>query len=366
MQRLKASVQNDDATPSPAVASGAVQPPRPDLKTLMRHGSRAWARYGVVWALLLVIVGARLIYPEFLSSVNISNLLTENAPTGFVAVGMTLLLLTGAFDLSAGAVLALCAVVYANASNHVALAVAALLALGIGAGAGLINGLIVTRLRVNPFIATLGTASVFGGAGLLYTGGQAITANKPSFQTLGNGDWLGVPLNVVILAIVAGLAALVLSQTRFGRAIYAVGGNAEASRLCGIRVDGLRVTTYVVVGVCAAIGGMVVSSTLGVVQSTVGANTSLSAIAIVVVGGTSLLGGEGAMWRTVCGFLILATIQNVLDAKAVNSSWQAMITGGIIVGAVAIDMAAGRYQLRRSRRLAESISGSPGVPEAAP
>ena len=112
----------------------------------MRHVTRL-ARYGVVWALLLVIVGARLIYPEFLSSVNISNLLTENAPTGFVAVGMTLLLLTGAFDLSAGAVLALCAVVYANASNHVALAVAALLALGIGAGACLINGLIVTRLR---------------------------------------------------------------------------------------------------------------------------------------------------------------------------------------------------------------------------
>jgi ribose transport system permease protein len=108
---------------------------------------------------------------------------------------------------------------------------------------------------------------------------------------------------------------------------------------------------YMTVGVCAALGGMVASSTLGTVQSDVGANTALASIAIVVVGGTSLLGGEGAMWRTACGFLILATIQNVLDAKAVNASWQQIITGCIIVGAVAFDMAAGRFQMRRSRRV---------------
>ena len=322
-----------------------------DWRMMMGLGARGWAHYGVIWALLLVVLCARLIYPGFLATINITNLLNEHAPDGYVAVGMTVLLLTGAFDLSAGAVLSLCAVLYTGMSNHMPLAVAGLLALGIGAGAGLLNGLIVTRLRVNPFVATLGTGSAFAGAAVLYTHGQAMTAQKPSFQTFGNGKWFGVPIDIVILALVALVVALVLSQTRFGRAVYAVGGNPEASRLCGIRVDGLRVITYVLVGLCAATGGMVVSSTLGVVQSTVGVNTALDAIAIVVVGGTSLLGGEGAMWRTVCGFLILASIQNLLDAKAVDSSWQGIITGSIIVGAVAIDMAAGRFQLRRSRQV---------------
>jgi ribose transport system permease protein len=318
----------------------------------MRHGSRAWARYGVIWALLLVILCARLIYPGFLATINLSNMLVVSAPDGFVAVGMTVLILSGAFDLSAGAILSLCAVIYAGLSNEMPLALAALLTFGLGAGAGLLNGSIVTLLRVNPFVATLGTSSAFAGAALLYTGGQPITATKQSFQTLGNGSWFGIPISAVLLLVLAICAGVMLSHTRFGRAVYAVGGNPVASRLCGIRVGALRVACYVAVGLCAAAGGMVVGSTLGVVEANVGVNTSLNAIAIVVVGGTSLLGGEGAMWRTACGFLILATIENVLDAKAVNASWQGIVTGCIIIAAVAIDMAAGQLHLRRSRRLA--------------
>jgi ribose transport system permease protein len=300
---------------------------------------------------LLVIVASRLIYPGFLALANLRDLLTQETPNGMVAVGMTLLLLTGAFDLSAGAILALCAVVYAGIADQMPLAAAAVLTLALGGGAGLVNGLIVTRLRVNPFIATLGTASAFGGAAVLYTQGQAIVVAKPSFQTLGNGEWLGIPIQVVLLVTITILVGLLLTYTRFGRGVYAVGGNAAASRVCGIRVNGIRVAAYVIVGLCSALGGMVVGSSLGVVQSTVGATTALDAIAIVVVGGTSLLGGEGSMWRTVCGFVILASIQNLLEAEAVSSSWQGIITGTIIVAAVAADVGASRLQAFRERRL---------------
>jgi ribose transport system permease protein len=323
-----------------------------DWASVMRHGSRAWARYGVIWAVLLVLLSAWLLYHGFFATINITNMLVVSAPDGFVAVGMTVLILSGAFDLSAGATLSLCAVIYAGLSNQMPLALAALITLGLGAGVGVVNGSIVTLLRVNPFVATLGTSSAIAGAAILYTGGEPIVANKPSFQTLGNGTWFGVPISAVVLLVVALGAGVILSYTRFGRAVYAVGGNSVASRLCGIRVGAMRVSCYVAVGLCAAAGGMVVGSTLGVVEADVGVNTSLNAIAIVVVGGTSLLGGEGAMWRTACGFVILATIENVLDARAVSAAWQGIVTGCIIVAAVAIDMAAGQLHLRRSRRLA--------------
>jgi len=348
-----------------ALADGSVSSSgrRIDWRSAVRSGSRAWARYGVVWALILVIALARASYPRFLTTVNITNTLLDHAPDAFVAVGMTVLILSGAFDLSAGAILALCAVIYAGLSNQMPLAAAALVTLALGGGAGLVNAVIVTRFRVNAFIATLGTGSAFAGAALLYTKGQAIVANKPSFQTLGNGKWLGVPIGVVVLAIVTAAAAFVLTQTRFGRAVYAVGGNPEASRLCGIRVNGVRTASFVLVGLCSAAGGMVVGSTLGVVQSTVGQNTALDSIAIVVVGGTSLFGGQGAIWRTVCGFLILASIQNVLDAHAVNESWQGIVTGSIIVGAVAIDMATKRFEARRTQRVGSRVARGTAEPD---
>jgi ribose transport system permease protein len=234
------------------------------------------------------------------------------------------------------------------------------LTLLIGALAGLLNGLIVTKLRVNAFVATLGTGSVYAGAALLYTRGQAISANKASFQTLGNAAWLGVPINIVLLVLIAALVGFVLARTRFGRSVYAVGGNAEASRLSGIRVDAVRIIAFTFVGLCAAFGGMVLASSLGVVQSSVGVNTALDAIAIVIVGGTSLLGGEGAMWRTACGFLILASIENVLDALAIQAAWQNIITGGIIV---ALELAGGKWRNIRVRYSKEMPTEVPDGPQ---
>jgi ribose transport system permease protein len=322
-------------------------------------------RYPVVWATILVLVGSRIFYGGFFSATNLSILVSQQTPNGLVAIGMTVLLITGAFDLSAGAILALAAVIYTNISNSMPLALAGVLTLLIGMSAGLINGFIVTKLRVNAFVATLGTGSAFAGVALLYTGGQAISANKPSFQTLGNGAWLGVPINIVLLVLIAALVGIVLAWTRFGRSVYAVGGNAEASRLSGIRVDAVRITAFMFVGLCSAFGGMVLASSLGVVQSSVGANAALDSIAIVIVGGTSLLGGEGAMWRTACGFLILASIENVLDALAVAAAWQNIITGGIIVSAVALELAGSKWRNFRERYLTTVRSdGRGGPPES--
>jgi ribose transport system permease protein len=305
-------------------------------------------RFGVIAALVLVLVLAGVFYPGFFERDNINNLLSQSAPEGLVALGMTFVIIAGGFDLSAGAILSLCAVIYADAANHMALVPAALITIAVGALAGVINGAIVTRLRVNPFVATLGTGSIFGGLAFIYAHAEPISVTRESFAKLGNGDWLGIPIDVYLLVAVILLATAVLVKTRFGRSVYAIGGNDEASRLCGILVDRVRSTTYVLTGITAALRGMIVASRLGIIQADIGASVSLDAIAIVVIGGTSLLGGEGAIWRSVVGLLILATITNVLNAKAVDANWQAVIKGAVLIGAVSLDVLARRYGQRRA------------------
>ena len=270
---------------------------------------------------------------------------------------MTFVIIGGGFDLSAGSTLSVCAIVYSICANHMGLLFAALIALAVGLAAGAINGVIISRFKVNPFVATLGTGSIYLGIAYIISQSNPITVTKVSFQTLGNNAWLGVPIDVWLLAVAIGAAAFILAKTKFGRSVYAVGGNAEASRLCGIRVDGVRATTYVVIGGAAAVAGMVVASRLSIVTASIGANESLTAIAIVVVGGTSLLGGEGAIWRTVVGFLILESLTNVLEARAVNANWQDIATGAVLIGAVAIDVVARRFVRRNAGRLRSQPGG---------
>jgi ribose transport system permease protein len=307
-------------------------------------------RTGVVWGLIVIVIVAWLVYPGFLNASNLRVVLIQTVPVGLVAVGMTFLMLSGAFDLSAGPTLGLGAVLYAQLSNSMPLAEAAVLTLLAGVAIGVVNGLITTKLRVNSFVATLGTASIVTGVGFLYTKANPVTAENPSFGGLGNDNWLGVPVAAWLLLAVLIVSGLVLYYTKLGRSIYAIGGNPEASRLCGIRVDTMRILCYVLVGVFAAAGGMVLASQLSTVQAGLGADYSLNAIAIVIIGGTSLLGGEGAMWRTAVGMLILATISNVLDAKAVDSNWQSIVTGVVLILAVALDVLGRRLEARRGRR----------------
>jgi ribose transport system permease protein len=294
--------------------------------------------YIMVWIMVVLAIVSDILYPGFFAWGNIKNILSQNAPEGMVALGMTFVIIAGGFDLSVGALFAGGGVMYASWANHLPLAIAFLATCAAGMLAGGVNGLIVTKLKVNAFVATLGTASLFGGGVLLFANSQPIQATKNSFQTFGSNDLAGVPIVVWVLAAAAIVCAVLLARTVYGRSVYAIGGNSEAARLAGIRVDSIRASTYVLTGLCAGVAGMMLASRTGVGQPDVGTNVTLDSIAIVIIGGTSLLGGEGAIWRTVVGLLILGTINNLFDSLGWQTPAQEIVKGAIVIGAVSIDV----------------------------
>jgi len=294
-------------------------------------------KYAIVCVLVAVVVTSNAMYPGFFAGGNIRNILSQNAPVGIVAIGMTFVIIAGGFDLSVGAIFAATGVAFASYADKASLPEAMIIALLVGIAAGVANGLIVTRLHVNPFVATLGSSSVITGLAFLYTKSAPILPTNPSFQELDNKSPLGVPLSVVIFAGVAIIGGFVLARTVFGRSVLAVGGNAEAARLAGVRVERIRLLTYVATGLCAALAGMITASRTGLGQADSGQSITLDAIAIVIIGGTSLLGGEGAIWRTVVGLAILATINNLFDSLALDTAAQSLVKGLIVIGAVALD-----------------------------
>jgi ribose transport system permease protein len=287
-------------------------------------------RFAMIIVLAAVVVTASVITPGFLELGNIKNILTQNAPVGLVAIGMTFVIIAGGFDLSVSAIFALGAVIAADFASRVALPLAFGGAVTAGAVAGLINALVITRLNVNAFVATLGSASVFTGFAILYSNSRPIVPEAAGFDALGRGTIAGIPASIVILAVAFALGWALLARTTYGRALYAVGGNPEAARLAGLRLDTLRGSTYVTTGALA--------------QADLGASVTLDAIAIVIIGGTSLYGGEGAMWRTLVGLLMLATINNVFDFLNLDTAAQSLAKGALVIGAVALD------SFTRSRR----------------
>ena len=224
---------------------------------------------------------------------------------------MTFVMIGGGFDLSVGAIFALGAVVFASLADPIGLWAAGAVVLLVAAACGVINGFIVTKLKVNPFVATLGTGSAFGGLAYIYSRSAPVTPNNIDYQVLGTERWLGWPISIWIMIVAFVVGEFVLAKTVYGQSIYAIGGNTEAAKLSGLRVDLLRGSTYVLSAVCSGLGGMILSSRLAVGQADMGSTIALDAIAIVVIGGTSLLGGEGAIWRTAIGLLIIAILTNI-------------------------------------------------------
>ncbi len=295
-------------------------------------------RYGLLCVLALLVGVSQYLYPRFLDPQNVKNILSQNAPVGIIAVGMTLVMITGGFDLSVGSVYAAGATIYASLAVHGwSLPAAATATALVGVVAGLINGLIVTRLKVNPFVATLGTMTAYSGLALIYSNSSPFVVEDIAFTHLGRGSALGFPVSVWLLFAFLALGQFVLSKTVYGRMLFAIGGNNEASRLAGLPTEWLRTSTYVVSGVCSAVAGMIIASRLAIGQADIGATMALDAIAIVVIGGTSLLGGEGAIWRTAIGMLIVAVLTNLLDSLAVDANYQLVIKGVIVIAAVALD-----------------------------
>jgi ribose/xylose/arabinose/galactoside ABC-type transport system permease subunit len=297
------------------------------------------SRYSMLGVLVLLVVVATILYPGFLDPANIGNILTQNSAVGLIAIGMTFVIISGGFDLSVGATYALGAVLFAGLTLKTgSILVAGLGALAAGVVVGVINGLIISRLGINPFVATLGTSSVVSGVAYIYSNSSPFIVNDvPQFQDLALSTIAGVRLPIWILLIAFVVAAVLLAKTTYGRNVHAVGGNYEAAWLSGLRVKGLNASVYVLTGVLAALAGMMDASRLGVGQADVGGSMALDAIAIVVVGGTSLLGGEGAIWRSAVGLLILATLTNVFYSLNVSQHWQLIAKGCIVVAAVAVD-----------------------------
>lgn len=294
-------------------------------------------RYGVLVVLIAVLITARIAYEPFFSVVNMSNLFSQIAPTAVVAVGMTLLLISAGFDLSVGAVFGGASVVYASLSGSMPLLPAFIATLIVGILCGIINGLLVTRLNVNAFIATLGTASVFSGMAYVYSHDVPIVSTAKGFDILGNGQFLSIWWTVWVLAAIALILGLILAYTPYGRNIYAVGGNLEAARMVGVRVNVVRVSTFAITSMCAAVGGMFVASQTGVGQASLGGWTvTLDAVTIVIIGGTALFGGKGSMWRTVVGILIWGTVINLLSVLALGTSAQILIQGVVLLFAVGL------------------------------
>jgi ribose/xylose/arabinose/galactoside ABC-type transport system permease subunit len=284
--------------------------------------------------------------PHFLTVSNLLNVLEQTSINAIVAVGMTLVIISGGIDLSVGSVLAVSGIALARALEAGLPAPVAIgLALIVGSCAGLINGLLVSYGRLPPFIATLGMMSVARGAALMLAEGRPISGFGEGFRALATSRVLMIPSPVIITAVIYILAHFVLSRTVFGRATYAIGGNEEAARLSGVPVWFHKTMVYGVAGLTSAAAAVILTARLNSAQPTAGTMYELDAIAATVIGGTSLLGGEGTLMGALIGALIMGVLRNGLNLLNVSSFFQQVVIGVVIIGAVLIDMG-----LKRRRR----------------
>jgi ribose transport system permease protein len=319
---------------------------------------------GPLLILLLVCIGATLTTDRFLNVNNLRNLGLSLAIVAIIAIGSTFVILTGQIDLSPGAVVALTSMSTAVLLHQHRWGVAQTFALmlAMGAGLGLVNGFFCSYGRIPSFILTLGTMSIFRGLAFLETGGTPIFSLSPVLNDMFYGSVAGVSAPFIYVVILYALAWAYLRYTRGGRAIYAVGGNESAARLAGLNVNRVRTKAFVIAGVLAALGGLLMSAQLDSGSPDYGSGMELTAIAAAVIGGTSLFGGVGNVVATLFGAMIITVVQNVLNLHAVGTAWQNVSLGLIIALAVGADMWRGTMaQAARARWSAlRDLSGGPG------
>jgi ribose/xylose/arabinose/galactoside ABC-type transport system permease subunit len=296
----------------------------------------------------LVALGAimALLTDRFLSPLNLTNVLVQAAVITVIAMGMTFVILGGGFDLSVGSVVALSGCVGATVMMEAGIAAGMVAGVGAGALVGLVNGVAVTVLRVNPFVTTLGTMVLVRGVVFLMTNSEQVPVDDTlpkAFLAFGVDRLLGIHYLVWVPAVLLVLLSCILSMTPYGRSVYATGGNREAAYLSGIRVDRVVASTYVWCGGLAGLAGMMLAARLQSGQPSAGEFYELTAIAAVVLGGATLQGGEGKLYKTVFGVFIMVVLGNGLNLLNVNSYWQRVAIGLVIIAAAAAD------QLRRRR-----------------
>lgn len=299
-------------------------------------------KLGPFLALLVLATGLAITSPDFLTMGNLLNVFRQVSINALIAFGMTLVILLGGIDLSVGSILALSSVLTALMLSHgIDPIVATSVGVLAGAGMGMLNGLVISKGKVAPFIATLGMMTILRGLALVFSEGRPITGlNSDFFAMLGGGYVAGIiPVPVIIMLVMFAVFWFVLKKTVFGRHVYAVGGNEEASRLSGINTDRIKIWVYTLSGAMAATAGMILTSRLNSAQPTAGTGYELDAIAAVVLGGTSLTGGRGWIFGTLVGALLIGILNNGLNLLGVSSFYQQVIKGVVILLAVLLDRA---------------------------
>src|SRR5690625_695905 len=297
-------------------------------------------KIGPLIGLIVITVSLGVLSDTFFTLSNIFNLLRQVSVNALIAFGMTFVILTAGIDLSVGSLLALGSALTAGLlASGMDPMLAVFIGLLIGLALGAVNGLIITKGKVAPFIATLATMTIFRGATLVYTDGKPITGLSDSFtfEMIGKGYVFGIPFPVIIMLIIFFILIFLLQNTVFGRQVYAIGGNEEASILSGIKVDRIKIWIYSLVGMLSVLAGIIMTSRLNSAQPTAGTSYELDAIAAVVIGGTSLAGGRGRIAGTLIGVLVSGVIDNGLKLLNVSSFYQKIVKGGVILVAVLLD-----------------------------
>lgn len=295
-------------------------------------------------ALLSVLTGG-----TFFQTQNLINVVRQVSVIAMLGIGLTIVIISTGIDLSVGSILALAAVVSTSLAQEpdatnlmypgldVPVLVPVLAGLGVGALCGFINGFLIAGFRIAPFIATLGMMTAARGAALIYSNGRPISKLDPSFNWIGQGDFLGIPVPIFLLIVVAVAALITLSRTRFGRYVYAIGGNEQAARVSGINITMVKIGIYTISGLLAGLGGMILAGRIGSGNPTLGTGIELDAITAAVIGGASFSGGIGTVWGAVVGAMIIGSLNTGLDLLNVSPFAQQVVKGVIIVVAIIID-----------------------------
>ncbi len=306
----------------------------PNLVGRLRAASRGAALLIVV---IVLFAGFGLAQPNFASGNNVTAILLQASVVAILAMGQTYVLITGGIDLSIGSNLAVSAIAAGMFSQMLPAPVAVLGGIGVGALAGLANGLLITKTGITPFIITLGTMSIYSGLALVISGGRAVYNIPPEFTDLLAGKIAGIPNPILIVLTITVVSTLVMAYTKFGEYLIAVGGNAETARLSGVRVHAVTTGAYVASGAAAGLAASILVARLGAADPTIGSDLLLVAIAATVMGGTKLVGGEGSMFGALLGAILLATLTAGLTSMNIQAFYQQVAVGAAIILALLVD-----------------------------
>lgn len=300
---------------------------------------------GILLCLIFITVVISVYNPVFLSAENLINVLRSSSFIFIIGIAMTYVLIAGDFDLSVGPTLALGGILSAMAvTAGIPLPISILLGVLIGAAIGVLNGLLVVKFNIPALIVTLGTMYIGRGLVLIITKGAPIYPLPDDFNNIGQGEQFSIPNVVIIAVVLAVIANIILNNTKYGRSVYAVGGNRETARLSGINTDKIKISVYILTGAASALSGVLMAGRLGSAQPSAGTGYELMVIAAVIIGGTSLFGGSGTIAGTAIGALLMSVISNGMVLMKVSAYWQNLIVGVIIILAVGLD----QYRRKRS------------------